>query len=189
MPSQSSAAVYLLAIARPANRPIASHQRGLPPCEQPRQRPQAGGPEDQQRRVGRHQHAADAEQQRRVQQCRGTNAGPPARQQAICGVRQQQRGDRHRQRAQQPDAQRVRRRPAWCRGGSRARPSADGPDSRRPARATRPSNRPRPARAAAMRRRRGAAGSARQARPGAIGNAFSTRTLHRARQTSVAETA
>ena len=75
MPNHSRAAVYLLAIARPANRPTASHQRESPLSQQACQRPEAGGPEHQQRRIRRHHHAADAEQQRRIEQHGGTQAG------------------------------------------------------------------------------------------------------------------
>ncbi len=134
-------------------------------AEQARQRPQARDPEGQQRRIGGHQDAADTEQQRRIEQRRGPEAGATPRQQTIAGIRQQQRGDRHRQRAEQPHARAGRRRRSWCRAGSRAPPSADGRGSRAPARATRPSSTPRRVPAGPMRRCRGAAGSVPRERP------------------------
>ena len=114
MPNQSRAAVYLLAIARPPNRPTASHQpsRHLGAAafagmtRHPRQCPQASGPEHQQRRVGRHHHGADAEQQRRIEHHRGMQASLAVRQQVLGGIGEQQRSDGDRKRAEQPDAQR-----------------------------------------------------------------------------------
>ena len=79
---------------------------GLAAVQKPRQRPDAAGPEEQQRRVGGHDHRADAEQQRRIEQRGREQPRAPPGQQAIGRVRQQQRGSRHRKRTQQPYAER-----------------------------------------------------------------------------------
>ena len=84
MPNQSSAAVYLLAIARPANRPIASHHRAFAAARAAAPAPRGTPVQKNSSGVsGVIITRADAEQQRRVQQRGGAQPGAPAGQQAI----------------------------------------------------------------------------------------------------------
>ncbi len=163
MDGASRAAVYLLSSASPAAAPAASHQPGRPvACS--RASAQSVRIQNSSSGVsGVIVTAPTPNSNVAFSSVAGNDARAPSRQQILAGLHQQQAAERRRKRRQQPHAERARRRPAPCRPRPTVRPSADGRDSRAPARATKPSNTPRPAPAARRPRPRAAPPSARQA--------------------------
>ncbi len=94
-------------------RRAAGEADGEPPAVVARHQPasrrrQAGGPEQQQWNVWRHDHGTGAEHERRVQQQRRGQPGTPVRKQIVGGAGEQQGARGRRERRQQPDTERRR---------------------------------------------------------------------------------